>query len=75
MAPIAERIRVIHRGVDPVQFDPAAVDDERVARAARSSWGIAAGTRVISASGAAHRLEGPDASIEAAGLLARTRAA
>lgn len=41
-----ERIRVIYRGVDGAQFDPAAVSDERVA-ALRSRWGIGEGQRVI----------------------------
>lgn len=42
----ASRIRVIYRGVDPVQFDPAEVGVERV-KALRQSWGIADDSRII----------------------------
>jgi glycosyltransferase involved in cell wall biosynthesis len=41
-----ERIRVIHRGIDPTRFDPAAIDSARMA-ALRKQWGIATDTRVI----------------------------
>jgi glycosyltransferase involved in cell wall biosynthesis len=41
-----ERIRVIHRGVDLVRFDPEGIEPERVARL-REAWGIAAGEPVV----------------------------
>jgi len=40
------RIRVIHRGVDPVMFDPEAVAPARLARLT-AAWGLGAGRRVI----------------------------
>lgn len=35
----ADRIAVIHRGIDPARFDPARVDPARV-EALRSAWGV-----------------------------------
>jgi glycosyltransferase involved in cell wall biosynthesis len=42
----AERIRVIPRGVDPAQFDPAAIDGGRIARL-REAWRLPVGTRTV----------------------------
>ena len=64
----SERIRVIHRGIDPVQFDPAAVDGGRVA-AIRKQWGIATDARVILHPARLTGWKGQMTVIEAAGLL------
>jgi glycosyltransferase involved in cell wall biosynthesis len=40
------RIRLIPRGVDPVAFDPDAVDEARVA-ALRTAWGLPDGHRIV----------------------------
>lgn len=42
----ASKIRVIHRGVDGLTFDPATVDPARVERL-RAQWGVEPGQRVI----------------------------
>ena len=41
-----QRLRVIYRGIDPSQFDPADVSDERLA-ALRAKWDVPAGARII----------------------------
>lgn len=41
-----EKIEVIHRGIDPARFDPAAISPERVARL-REHWGVKPGDRII----------------------------
>ncbi|MFL5285864.1 MAG: glycosyltransferase family 4 protein [Rhodopila sp.] len=42
----AERIRVIPRGVDPAQFDPAGIGDDRIARL-RQAWRLPDGSRAV----------------------------
>lgn len=63
-----ERIRVIHRGIDPAVFDPAAVCDERRALL-RSQWDIGLGTRVILHPARLTGWKGQATVIEAAGIL------
>src|SRR6476469_6037778 len=41
-----DKIEVIHRGIDPARFDPAAISPERVA-ALRQRWGVGDGQRVV----------------------------
>lgn len=62
------RIRVIHRGIDPAQFEPAAVAPERVA-ALRRAWGITSGTPVILLAARLTSWKGQGILIEAAGRL------
>jgi glycosyltransferase involved in cell wall biosynthesis len=42
----ADRIRVIQRGVDPAQFDPAAINGNRIAKLAES-WRLPHGVRTV----------------------------
>ena len=65
------RIRIIPRGVDPVQFDPDAIGGERMARLAQS-WRLPEGVRAIVLPGPADPLEG---AIRAAGGDGATPAA
>lgn len=41
-----ERIRVIYRGIDPAQFAPEAVGEQRLARL-RAAWGVREGQPVV----------------------------
>jgi glycosyltransferase involved in cell wall biosynthesis len=63
-----ERIRVIHRGIDPAHFDPARIGEERAA-ALRRQWGIAADTRVILHPARLTGWKGQMTVIQAAGIL------
>lgn len=63
-----ERIRVIHRGIDPRHFDPATLEDGRSA-ALRSQWGVATDERVILHPARLTGWKGQATVIEAAGLL------
>jgi glycosyltransferase involved in cell wall biosynthesis len=64
----AERVVVIHRGVDITAFDPARISPERVA-ALRASWGLAADRRVILHAARLTRWKGQAVLIEAAGRV------
>lgn len=64
------RIRVIPRGVDPVQFDPAALRGERVARLAQA-WRLPEGMRVILLPGRLTRWKGQSVLLEAVARLDR----
>lgn len=66
----ADRIRVIHRGIDLDRFDPAGVAPERVARL-RRSWGVPEGARTIMLPGRLTRWKGQTVLIEAVARLAR----
>ena len=66
----AERIAVIHRGVDLERFDPAAIGAERVA-ALRARWGVPAEVPVILQAARLTGWKGQRVLIEAVGLLAR----
>jgi glycosyltransferase involved in cell wall biosynthesis len=59
-----ERIRVIHRGVDPRRFDPARIPPAR-AMAQRAAWGAAPGQPVILLPGRLTRWKGQGVLIEA----------
>jgi glycosyltransferase involved in cell wall biosynthesis len=52
-----DRLRVIHRGVDLTEFDPAAVDDRRRARLVER-WGIEPGRKVVMLPGRITRIKG-----------------
>jgi glycosyltransferase involved in cell wall biosynthesis len=62
------RIAVIHRGLDPAAYDPAAVGAERVA-AVRAAWGVATGQRVILQAARLTAWKGQSVVIESAALL------
>lgn len=62
------RIRVIHRGVDCAQFDPAAITGARLV-ALREQWAIAPTARVILHAARLTGWKGQSVVIEAAGLL------
>jgi glycosyltransferase involved in cell wall biosynthesis len=63
-----ERIRIIHRGVDPRRFDPAQVPAARVL-AQREAWGAAPGQRVILLPGRLTRWKGQGVLVEALARL------
>jgi glycosyltransferase involved in cell wall biosynthesis len=65
----ASRIRVIHRGIDPVRFDPAAIAPARVAELCRR-WGVAAGEQVVLQAARLTGWKGQSVLIEAARTLA-----
>ena len=69
---IARRLRVIHRGVDPMHFDPAQVDAGRIERL-RRSWSVASGQRVILQAARLTGWKGQQVLIDAAAVLARAR--
>ena len=64
----AERIRVIHRGVDGAIFDPGRIAPERVA-ALRAAWGVRDGERVVLQAARLTSWKGQGVLIEAARLL------
>jgi glycosyltransferase involved in cell wall biosynthesis len=64
----AERVEVIHRGVDTAAFDPARIAPERAA-ALRHSWGIAPEQRVILQAARLTRWKGQSVLIDAAARL------
>lgn len=64
----AERVRVIHRGVDTARFDPTRVAPERVA-ALRHKWGVGPEDRVILQGARLTRWKGQGVLIDAASLL------
>lgn len=63
-----ERLRVIHRGIDGAQFDPAAIPADRV-EALRQTWGLPAGAPVILQAARLTSWKGQPVLIAAAGLL------
>jgi glycosyltransferase involved in cell wall biosynthesis len=64
------RIRVIHRGVDPVAFDPDAVSGERVQRLAEA-WHLPEGRPLIVLPGRLTGWKGQDVLIEALARMTR----
>jgi glycosyltransferase involved in cell wall biosynthesis len=65
----AERVEVIHRGVDTAAFDPGRIAPERVA-ALRQSWGVASHQRVVLQAARLTRWKGQGVLIDAAARLA-----
>jgi glycosyltransferase involved in cell wall biosynthesis len=63
-----ERIEVIHRGVDPVRFDPARIEPERE-RTLRAKWGVTDGERVILHAARLTEWKGQAVVVEAAARL------
>jgi glycosyltransferase involved in cell wall biosynthesis len=68
----AERLTVIHRGVDTGRFDPARIAAERVA-AVRQAWGVAPEQRIILQAARLTRWKGQGVLIEAAARLLAER--
>ena len=67
------RIRVVHRGIDPAEFDPAIIfPPEKTAL--RSVWGIPMGARVVLLPGRLTRWKGHTIMIEAMRRLGDTNA-
>lgn len=64
----AERLAIIHRGVDVAKFDPAAVSEDRV-KALRQAWGVAPGARIVLLPARLTRWKGQQVLIEAAARL------
>ena len=65
------RLRIIHRGVDMVRFDPARVSAERIGRL-REAWGIAPEQRIVLHAARLTGWKGQRVLIDAVGRLART---
>ena len=65
----AERLVVIHRGIDEAAFDPSAVAAERIARL-RQAWGVAEGQRVVLLAARLTAWKGQSVLIAAARMLA-----
>lgn len=65
-----ERIRIIHRGVDPVRFDPERVARERI-EALRGAWDVASGQPVILQAARLTSWKGQRVLIESLALLRR----
>ncbi|MCH9808770.1 MAG: glycosyltransferase family 4 protein [Alphaproteobacteria bacterium] len=63
-----DRIRVIHRGVDMEQFDPAAIGATRIAEL-RNQWGLKEGERAVLHPARLTSWKGQGSVIAAAGLL------
>lgn len=63
-----ERLRVIHRGLDLVLFEPAAIDANRLERL-RAAWGVEAGRPIVLQAARLTRLKGHTHTIEAAQRL------
>lgn len=66
----AERIRVVHRGIDMTRFDPARVSPERIIQLAQK-WRLPDGYQVITLPGRLTRWKGQSVLIEALALLGR----
>ena len=64
----ADRIAVIHRGIDPTAFDPARIAPERLDKL-RKAWGIAPGTRIVLHAARLTGWKGQRVVIDAAGRL------
>lgn len=64
-----ERIRVIHRGIDPAAFDPASVSPERIA-AIRVRWRVAPEDKIVLHPARLTSWKGQKVVIAAAGRLA-----
>lgn len=67
-APPRDRLRIIHRGVDMVKFDPAAMTPERLSKL-RASWGVAEGRPLILQAARLAGWKGHQTVIEAIHLL------
>lgn len=67
----ADRIRVIHRGVDLARFDPQRIEPARIA-ALRERWGIAAASRIVLQAARLTGWKGQRVLVEAAGHLVRS---
>jgi glycosyltransferase involved in cell wall biosynthesis len=65
-----DRIRVIHRGVDLLQFDPDKVSEERIIQLA-NKWRLGDGKHLVLMPGRLSRWKGQDLAIEALALLRR----
>lgn len=65
----SERLRVVHRGIDPTIFDPDAVPAREKA-AQRAAWGVPEDARVVLLPGRLTRLKGHAVLIDAMRLLA-----
>ncbi len=65
-----ERLRVIHRGADPVMFDPAAVMPDRTQRLA-DEWRLPPGRHVVMLPGRLARWKGQEVLIAALARLGR----
>lgn len=66
----AERVRVVHRGIDMARFDPARVSPERIIQLAQK-WRLPDGYQVIMLPGRLTRWKGQAVLIEALALLGR----
>lgn len=66
----SERLRVVHRGVDPTVFDPDSVSPGRMIRLARR-WRLPDGARVVMLPGRLTRWKGQTVLIEALARLKR----
>jgi glycosyltransferase involved in cell wall biosynthesis len=66
----AERVRVVHRGIDMTRFDPARVSPERIIQLAQK-WRLPDGYQVIMLPGRLTRWKGQAVLIEALALLGR----
>jgi glycosyltransferase involved in cell wall biosynthesis len=64
----ADRLRVIYRGVDAGQFDPAAITPGAIAEL-RAQWGVAPNARVVLQAARITGLKGHRVTIEAAALM------
>lgn len=64
------RIRVIHRGVDAVAFDPAAIEQARIDRLA-AAWRLPPGRQVVMLPGRLARWKGQDVLVAALAQLGR----
>lgn len=66
----ADRVRVVHRGIDMARFDPARVSPERIIQLAQK-WRLPDGYQVIMLPGRLTRWKGQAVLIEALALLGR----
>ncbi|SEQ71974.1 Glycosyltransferase involved in cell wall bisynthesis [Faunimonas pinastri] len=65
----AHNVTVIHRGVDPVRFDPEAIAPERI-EALRQDWGVAPGMAVVLIAARVTARKGHAAAVRAVGRAA-----